>query len=110
MPKDTSPQSDPNPSEEKADEMEKRELDKNAVVNQDPFALLAYDTAGRPRHDESCKDDFLLQRGVRPKKQWDVPANYQRPDRRGGGSVQRPSSKNRKLQQQQQNENPDATP
>lgn len=83
----------------------KRELDdSNPIINQDPNALVAYDTAGRPYNDESCTDEFLRQRGMSPKKQWNVPNWYQRPDRGGGNS-----SRNRKLQQQQ-NANPDKTP
>lgn len=119
IPKDTLPQSeiDPNPSEEKVEEKKKRkrELDNNPIINQDPSALLfAYDNAGRPRHDESCTDDFLLQRGVTPKKQWDIPADFQRPDRgSGGGRGRSPNSRNRSPQQKQQpqqNENPETTP
>lgn len=88
----------------------KRELNYNSpIINQDPNALLAYDTAGRPRHDESCSSDFLLKRGVMPKKQWDVPADFQRPDR-GGGRRRGGNSGQNKKTQQQQNTNPDATP
>lgn len=117
IPKGTFPQSesDPNPSEEKVEEKKKREFDINPIINQDPSALLfAYDNAGRPRHDESCTDDFLLRRGVTPKKQWDVPPGFQRPDRgRGGGGGGRGRSPNRNPQQkeqQQQNETPEMTP
>lgn len=102
--------------------MQKREWDNNPVINQDPYTLLAFDTAGRPRHDESCADDFLLQRGVRPKKQWDKYPGYVRPDRgggrpggrqKGGSSGQSPSRNSnvqQQRQQQQQNENTDTAP
>lgn len=89
----------------------KRELNyDNPIVNQDPGALLAYDNAGRPRHDESCSNDFLLKRGVTPKKQWDVPADFQRPDRGGGRTRGGNSGGQNRKPKQQQNANPDTDP